>query len=207
MAIYSAGENPFRVERLHALPYWEASFDWEALLLRCDALGLRGALVGKHGHGKTTLLLELGERLASRGEKAEYLCIGDDARIESIIAPQPDTIYLCDGAERLSPAAWLAFRWRMRPAHGLLITAHAPGRLPTLHTCRTTPETVIRLLEALDPPALETLLPRAHVLFEQYRGDCRKILFALYDEYAGRLPGSIGGGAPQEHAGNAEKDV
>lgn len=181
-----AGENPFRVERLHGVPYWEPGCDLDALAARAESLDWRCAIVGKHGNGKTTLLLELGERLAGRGIAVEQACVGDEARWESSVVPQSDTVYLLDGVERLSATAWMAFRWHMRSAKGMIITAHSPGRLPTLHTCRTTPETVVHLLTALNPPGLEALVQRATVLHLDHAGDCRAILFALYDEFAGR---------------------
>lgn len=181
MAGLAAGENPFRVERMHALPYWEPGLDRDALLARAEALRWRCALVGPHGHGKTTLLLELATELQARGIKTAYHCAGGEA-----IAPCADTLLLIDGAERLSWAAWSLFRWRMRGARGLLITAHAEGRLPTLHRCRCTPETVAHVLAALDPPQADTLRARAPGLFERYGGDCRRIVQALYDEYSGR---------------------
>ena len=182
----TAAENPFRVERLHGVRYWEPGFSVEALAERAAGMDWRGAIVGPHGNGKTTLLLELGKALAARGLAVQHASIGDDQHWESQVAPDPGTVYLLDGAERLSPAAWLAFRWRMRPAKGMIITAHSPGRMPTLHTCRTTPETLAHLLRALDPPGLEALLPRAAVLHLQHKGDCRAVLFHLYDDFAGR---------------------
>ena len=61
-----ACENPFRVQRLAGLAYRLEGTTWEALLARWDALGRRAALVGPEGRGKSTLLAELGERLAER---------------------------------------------------------------------------------------------------------------------------------------------
>jgi molybdopterin-guanine dinucleotide biosynthesis protein len=183
MAQLPAAENPFRVERMHALPYWEPGLDHAALLARAERMGWRGALVGPHGNGKTTLLLELATALRDRGMSTAYHCIG-----EGPIQPRADTILLVDGAERLAEPAWLLFRWRMRGARGLLITAHAEGRLPTLRRCQCTPATVAHVLAALDPPEADTLRARAPELFERYRGDCRRIVQALYDECAGRGP-------------------
>lgn len=182
----SAGENPFRVERLHGIRYWEPGLGPEVLVDRAEAMGWRGALVGKHGTGKTTLLLEIGAELARRGLPSQYVCVGDEAHAERSLAPVPGTIYLVDGVERLSPTGWFVFRWRMRSARGLIITAHHPGRLPILHLCRPTTETVAHLLRALDPPGLDALLVRAPRLLADYKGDCRAILLALYDEFAGR---------------------
>lgn len=181
MAQLPAAENPFRVERMHALPYWEPGLDHAVLLAHAEGMGWRCALVGPHGNGKTTLLLELAAAMRVRGMSTAYHCIG-----EGPIQPRADTILLVDGAERLAEPAWLLFRWRMRGARGLLITSHAEGRLPTLHRCQCTPETVAQVLAALDPPQADTLRARAPGLFSRYGGDCRRIVQALYDEYAGR---------------------
>ena len=183
-----AGDNPFRVERMHGIPYWDPALDWEQLLTRLEALGWRASLVGKHGQGKTTLLLELGERLKAQGHATEHIVVGDENRVQSTLEPRGDTIYLIDGVERLEPMAWLAFRWRLREAKGAVITAHHPGRMPTLHLCRSTPATIAYLLRELVPEEAETLSERIPRFFDEYRGDCRKVLFALYDEYAGRGP-------------------
>ena len=62
-----ARDNPFAVQRVHAIRYRLAGITWEELLERLAALGFRAALVGPHGHGKTTLLEDLGARLAEEG--------------------------------------------------------------------------------------------------------------------------------------------
>lgn len=181
-----AAENPFRVERIHALPYWDPQLDRNALAARVATPGFRGALVGPHGHGKTTLLHELGAQLRAAGHETHFACVGDAAREENALSVRPEAIFLLDGTERLSGLAWQRLRWRLRAARGVLITAHAPGRLPTLHTCNTSVATVEYLLRALAPPNLDNLLSRAPSLYATHGGDCRAILFALYDEYAGR---------------------
>lgn len=181
-----AGENPFRVERMHSIRYWDPTLDWEKLIARLEEMQWRAALVGKHGQGKTTLLLELGERLSAGGHTVQHLVVGDEHRVQSTLEPRGDVIYLIDGVERLDPMGWLAFRWRLREAKGAVITAHHPGRMPTLHLCRSTPETIAYLLGELVPEEAEILRERIPRFFDEYRGDCRQVLFALYDEFAGR---------------------
>ena len=62
-----ARDNPFTVQRIHALAYRLEGTSWEALLERLEALRFRAALVGPHGHGKSTLLKEIAGRLELRG--------------------------------------------------------------------------------------------------------------------------------------------
>jgi len=182
---HRAGENPFRVERLHSVPYWDPGLDWEALVGRVAQPGLRGALVGPHGHGKTTLLLELGERLAAQGVASRYVRVGDEDHAERGLRPDPGVVYLIDGTDIIGRGAWWRLRWQLRRARGLIITVHRPGRLPTLHESRATPETLEHLLHALVPEDLAALRARIPGIFAAHGGDCRAMLFALYDEYAG----------------------
>jgi ABC-type hemin transport system ATPase subunit len=60
-----ACDNPFRVQRLGALAYRLAGTTWEELLKRAERLGFRAAIVGPEGHGKSTLLAEIGARIAA----------------------------------------------------------------------------------------------------------------------------------------------
>ena len=183
---HHAAANPFRVEQLHRVPYWDPALDWERLLAKIESRRCRGAIVGPHGHGKTTLLLELARRLQQAGHAVAHHTLGDADRVEASLVADPATIYLLDGAERLGPLRWRAFRWRMRAARGIIITAHRPGRLPTLHHCVTTPGTVAHLVQQLAPAHALALAPRIPRLHEQHQGDCRRILFQLYDEFAVR---------------------
>ncbi len=62
-----ARDNPFAVQRVLTIRYRFLDGSWGDLLERLAALGFRAALVGPHGHGKTTLLEDLGARLDGRG--------------------------------------------------------------------------------------------------------------------------------------------
>lgn len=202
MSACRAAENPFRVEQIHAVPYWDPTLDWDALVMRAATPGVRGALVGPHGHGKTTLLLELGERLNARGIAAQYLRVGGDKGAERQLQISTDTVYLLDGTELMRPMAWWWLRWRLRRARGLIITVHCAGRLPTLHESRATPATLEYLLAALVPEDLAALRARIPGIFAAHGGDCRAMLFALYDEYAGGPPAEQG-----KHAGPGQDRV
>ncbi|HSN86299.1 MAG TPA: hypothetical protein VL025_06040, partial [Thermoanaerobaculia bacterium] len=114
-----AQDNPFRVERLHAIRYRLAGTTWEELLGRLEGLRYRAAVVGPHGHGKTTLLEDLASRLAARGFRIRSVSLHDGRRR---LAPEQrrtllagltdrDLLFL-DGAEQLSKLAWLHLCWR-----------------------------------------------------------------------------------------------
>ena len=142
-----AADNPFTVQKLGRLRYRLDGLSWEALLDRLALLRYRAAIVGPHGHGKTTLLKELAPRLEERGFRIRCLMLhegerrlGRDRRKILFRDLAPHDLLCVDGAEQLGRWAWQALRWRSRAAGGLLITAHRPGLLPTLVTCETTPE-------------------------------------------------------------------
>jgi len=187
----TAGENPFRVQRIHALPYQSPELDWEALLDRLEAQQYRGAIVGPHGHGKTTLMRGLLVRLEERGFRTIHL-FRNDARPRfsaaylrgEFKALTRRHIVLLDGAEQLHWLRWKGFERRCKKAGGLVITCHRPGRLPTLHTCRTSPALLESLLDQLAATDSDDLRAEARRLFDRYQGNLRDVWFALYDAYA-----------------------
>jgi hypothetical protein len=180
-----ARENPFAVPRVLEIRYRLVGISWEELLERLQALRFRAALVGPHGHGKTTLLEDLGARLAGRGFRVRAVTLHEGDR--RLAAPQrrelfkdlaPSDLLLLDGAEQLGRLAWLEVRTRARNAGGLVITSHRPGLLPTLHECRTTPELLKEIVSELgEEIAVEEL-------FARHAGNVRGALRELYDAYA-----------------------
>jgi len=186
-----ACDNPFRVQRLGALAYRLAGATWEELLARAERLGFRAAIVGPEGHGKSTLLGELGSRIASarglelrtatlrRGERR--LSAADGGRL--LAALSGCHLLLVDGAQELAPPEWRRLRDAARPAAGLLVTTHAPGLLPTLHECGTSPALLGELLRELAPAALDAL-PPARELHARHRGNVRDALLEAYDTMA-----------------------
>jgi hypothetical protein len=179
-----ARENPFRSDRLLGLRYRLSETEWEVLIERLAALGNRAAIVGPRGSGKTTLLRDLAERLAVRHTVLNI-------RLNDVTPSIPwrtwrmlgDHDYvLLDGAERLGPSAWLAFSAATRNSSGVVITTHAPGRLPTLRECATSPELLAALVEELLGERPDWLDETA--LFERHRGNLRDALRALYDVFA-----------------------
>jgi hypothetical protein len=164
------------------------------LLDRLDALGRRAAIVGSHGHGKSTLLAELGRRLAARGFTVRRATVRRPAR--RLDAAQERHLFadlgagdwlLVDGAGALSALASRSVGRRSLPAAGLVVTRHRPGGgLPTLLECRTSPRLLAQLIAQL-APGLElppNLSPDA--LHRRHGGDLRAALLELYDACAGR---------------------
>lgn len=184
----SARDNPFASHRVEALPYRWPGFSWPALLARLGRLGDRGAIVGAHGCGKTTLLDGLEERLRRERAAAPLrLTLRREherpaRRLLEALARHDlaETIVIVDGAEQLGAVGWQRLRHRCRGAAGLIITSHREGRLPTVHTCRTSPELLVELVAELAPD----LAGRAGglpALWAEHGGNLRFCLRALYD--------------------------
>jgi hypothetical protein len=196
-----ARDNPFAVQRVLAIRYRLSGVTWEELLARLAAFRFRAALVGPHGHGKTTLLEDLGERLADHGFRVRTATLHEGerrlgAQRHSALFrdPHPRDLLLVDGAEQLDRLAWWHLRRRSRAAAGLIVTSHHPGLLPTLHECRTTPELLAAIAGELGG---EAAVPAAVPLFARHRGNLRDALRELYDAHAGITSPTVArGGSP-----------
>ena len=184
-----ARENPFAVQRVLEIRYRLSGISWDELLERLASLRFRAALVGPHGHGKTTLLEDLGARLAGRGFRIRSVTLHEGDR--RLAASQrrdlfsdltPSDLLLLDGAEQLGRLSWLEVRMRTRGAGGLLITSHRPGLLPALYECRTDPELLAGIVRDLLGPEAEGV--PVEELFGRHGGNVREALRDLYDRYA-----------------------
>ena len=183
-----ARDNPFATDRVLRVRYRPQGWTWEQLLARLAAMHYRGAIVGAEGRGKTTLLDDLGERLAARGVGVRHLRLTrerptfDRALLRDFLADlSARDVILFDGAEQLGRLAWWRVARRTRRAGGLVITSHRPGLLPTLVEC----ETSVPLLRGI---VADLLLgeagPGAEELFARHGGNVRDALRELYDRYA-----------------------
>ena len=181
-----AHENPFAVERTDSLPFVVQGTNWDELLPRLQSMQWRGAIVGPHGHGKTTMLEELERRLEMRGECVARFTLNSADRKLPVAAFAAREVILLDGAEQLSPWAWRKFVWATRHARGLVITTHRHGRMPTWYECRTSPELLVSFLNRLAPNDIDTIYPIAERLLATHEGNIRMVLRCLYDHYAGR---------------------
>lgn len=182
------GDNPFAVQRVLEIHYrLPENRSWEALLDRLAALNWRAAIVGPHGHGKTTLLEDLAPRLETRGFRVRTISLREahprldreDRTVLGSLGPQD--VLLLDGAEQLGWIAWMGVRVRARRAGGLVITSHRPGLLPTLFECETTPELLAEIVGELSGADLDV-----EELHARHGGNVRDALRELYDRWAGR---------------------
>jgi len=190
----TARNNPFRVDRVHAVRYQPLDATWSHLLSRLAELDFRAAICGPEGSAKTTLLEDLDQRLRAGGHPTRWLQLRRESRSaarrlcgEFLDAARFGEILLVDGAEQLGPFAWPQLRSRSRFHAGLVITTHAPGRLPTLCECRTTAALLESLVAQLVPTDVDQLRLELPALFVRHAGNIRLCLRELYDRYANRV--------------------
>lgn len=165
--------------------------DLAGLLSRLREHGGCGAIVGPHGSGKTNLLAHLAQALAGDGGSLGPLRIrsaGDAIRIlRAIFSTAAGTVVCLDSWEQAGPVVRFVMRaaaaWR---GCGLLVTSHAATTLPTLVTCRPSPEILTAIVATL--PAAGGGITHADIddAFERSAGNVRDALADLYDRFESR---------------------
>ncbi len=188
--------NPFvtRCVRPGAVAYLFPSHDDLAqLLTRWHTAQRCGQIIGPHGSGKSTLLETLIPAIEAEGCRVVRFTLHDGQRR---LPEWPDaspaddqTVVIIDGFEQLSwLSAWRIKRRLRRVGSGLIVTAHRSQRLPTLYTTATDLARTKVLVQSLMAgyPQLITGDDVA-TLYNQYQGDIRELLFALFDLFEQRL--------------------
>ena len=150
-----------------------------------------GQIVGPHGTGKSTLLVELLECLDQKKIASAHFELHDGERrfpysLDRLLkhTPTPKLIII-DGYEQLG--FWSrrrVTRWCRRHAIGLLITTHTPFDFPTLFETDASPTLAESLvhdhLKSLDSNAQLTA-EEIHSHFTATGGNVRELFFSLYD--------------------------
>jgi hypothetical protein len=184
-----ARENPFRTQRILEWRYrLPETTSWPALLDRLGTMRFRGAIVGPHGCGKTTLLEDLCVQLEADGHRVDGLRINSESagRWERPLAclercAVAETIVVIDGAEQIGWWRWQRVLLRSHLWRGLIITTHRAGRLPLLFECQPQFEMLRDMVRHLAPHLPETLTSRLPELYREHQGNLRLCLRSLYD--------------------------
>lgn len=184
--IVKPSDNPFRSGCVDALGYVPPSGDaWEAIVSRVRAAGFRGALVGPHGHGKSTLMHQLAtlDPSADAPRHPVIQVMADGSNIDEVkraLATGDGRLFI-DGVDLLP--------WRLRRVivqrREVIVTSHRTTRLPALVNCETTPGLLGELVGRLSPNARAALGDAALAsLHERHLGNVRDVLRELYDRVA-----------------------
>jgi len=188
----SARNNPFAVQRTDAIPFdfGETPFDnLESFYRHVKQFGFRGAIVGKHGRGKTTLLCDFHSFLCQKGTDSELVFIPRDKVLQyqaikdAVKSGFGGSIVLIDGLERLSFFTRQRLLSRSRSFGGFIATTHRISRLRKLIHCSTSEQTLASVLHSLSLSQPEITNMSVH-LFSKHRGNIRFILRDLYDQFA-----------------------
>jgi energy-coupling factor transporter ATP-binding protein EcfA2 len=192
----SRRDNPFATcwTRPGALPFRFADGqDAQSLVAQLAAKNWWGAIVGPHGSGKSTLLEALKPALSRVGRRVLAIALRDGQRrlprefFDAFVVRRVErnSLVLIDGYEQLG---WLE-RLRLarccrRAGAGLLVTAHAPTRLPTLIQLapnqRLIEQLVADLCVEVSTPIAAEDVAASHACHDS---NVREIFFDLYDHY------------------------
>jgi hypothetical protein len=164
---------------------------WESILGTLRASGWWGQIVGPHGTGKSTLLVELLARLDREGVGSAHFELHDGQRrfpysLDRLLEHEPiPHLIVIDGYEQLG--FWSrrqVTRWCRRRSVGLLVTTHVPFHFPTIFET----EVSVRMAESLVYRHLESIGSDVSITPEEIRtrfessdGSVRELFFSLYD--------------------------
>lgn len=192
----SAKDNPFMVQRTDAIPFdfLETHFeDIGAFAKHVETFNFRGAILGGHGRGKTTLLGDLKSYLYNQEIDCELVFLPrqideQQTAVASLVRRgQGGAIVMVDGLERLPFFARQRLIARSKSFAGFIATTHRSGRLRTLIRCHTSSGTLTAVLDALELNRPEIVV-LAKALLSKHKGNVRLVLRDLYDQYAdGRI--------------------
>ncbi len=193
-----ARDNPFASYRVESLKYRYPGFDFDDAVARLKEMQWRAAILGPHGTGKTTLLVELHRYLQSstsvRSNSSRLWFVPLDRTVrnqqwfELLEECSPQQILLVDGIERLSWSKRLQLlgmgpTWIRQSSlpRSIVVTTHRSVGLPVwLHTT-SNPATMEELLLELHPAASPETIAQARKLFIARRGNIRDVFWKLYD--------------------------
>lgn len=188
----------------------------ETLWARFQKAGRRGQIIGPHGTGKSTLVLEFTRFLGERGI-ATHVFRGRPGSQHELMAAwrqgsiRPGDVVAIDGYDQLPISARLLRRFLLAyRCVGLVVTTHREATLPVLYRTQVdlgTARMVLRQVwtaarsrtqagarpDTANASEGEIALPcsddQLNRLLDRHRGNLREALFELYDRYQGVADG------------------
>lgn len=161
----------------------------DAIVQRLAACSGRGAIVGPHGSGKSTMLETLRPRLVAAGwHVVAYTLHDGQRRLPLPGPPRGRTLVVVDGYEQLGwLSRWRWDRWVRRYRAGLLVTTHEHSSFPTVAETAPSLELVEQIVAELLAPSDDTITTAdVRRAFAEQAGNVRETLFDLYDVYERR---------------------
>jgi hypothetical protein len=209
----SRATNPFATcwTKPGALAYhFNSGQDAEQLIKQLAASEWRGAILGLHGSGKSTLIETLKPVLLAAGLEIRTICLRDAQRslptklltdsfprgatgsaggcvpvAHTISWCAPRILLIIDGYEQLGRVQrWRLHRRCRRASIGLLVTSHLPTGLPTLITLAPDLSLVQKLVDSLRKHAPTPITPNDVAASHASCGsNVRELFFDLYDRH------------------------
>jgi hypothetical protein len=193
-----ARDNPFASHRVESLKYRYPGFNFDEAVAQLEQMQWRAAILGPHGTGKTTLLLELHRHLQSttndRSESTRVWFVPLDRSsrnqqwLELLEECSPQTILLVDGIERLRWSRRIRLlglgpSWIRQSSlpRSIIVTTHRSIGLPVWLRTTSNSATMEELLLELHPAASPETIDQARKLFTTRRGNIRDVFWKLYD--------------------------
>jgi energy-coupling factor transporter ATP-binding protein EcfA2 len=194
----SRDANPFATcwTRPGALPFhFRDGESAEQLVEKLAKRKWRGTILGPHGSGKSTLLEALKPAIVATGRHIQAISLHNGQRrlpshFSAASASAANSVVIIDGYEQLGWVSRLQLWFRCRSADaGLLVTSHAPVRIPTLIRLAPDRELVEQLISDLCRKVSTNITPADIAASHACHGsNVREILFDLYDRHEeGRL--------------------
>jgi len=186
--------NPFapdRVQRLLPFDPRLAETSWQEIESRWKEMGMRGAIVGHKGSGKSTFLKTFAKRLENEQRVIHLFFRGCDRKLGdqefnqlAQIRDDKKAIVLIDGEGHLAWNQRRLLRKLSNDAAGYLVTRHHRSSLSTLLHLRSSPQIAETLLHQIGPAEEESIRKELPLLLRKNSGNLREVWLSLYDEYA-----------------------